>query len=105
MVEYKGNIKEDKICGRNLEKDLLKSIATTIEQPTINNASDSTQFIALVSMLDDYINGFDINSINTRKGANGITAEVLSKRLDIPIEMAKRTLKATPQLGIRTNDD
>ena len=105
MVEYKGNIKEDKICGRNLEKELLNSIATIIEQPTIYNASDSTQFIASVSMLDDYINGFDINSINTRKGANGITAEVLSKRLDIPIEMAKRTLKATPQLGIRTNDD
>ena len=87
---------EDKICGRNLEKELPNPITTIIEQPTIDNASDSTQFITSVAMLDDYINGFDINSINTRKGANRITAEVLSKRLNIPIEMAKRTLKDTP---------
>ena len=68
IVDYKGIIKKDKIYGRNLEKKLLNSIATIIEQPTIDNASDSTQFIVSVAMLDDYINGFDINSINTRKG-------------------------------------
>ena len=96
---------EDKICGKNLEKELLNPITTIIEQPTIDNASDSTQFITSVAMLDDYINGFDINSINTRKGSNIITAEVLSKRLNIPIEMAKRSLKDTPQLGIRTSDE
>ena len=95
MIDYKGNIKEDTIRGRNLEKELLNSIATIIEQPIIDNASDSTQCIASVSMLDDYINSFDINNINTRKGANIITAEVLSKRLNIPIEMVKRTLKDT----------
>ena len=105
IVDYKGIIKKDNIYGRNLEKKLLNSIATIIEQPTIDNASDSTQFIVSVAMLDDYINGFDINSINTRKGANRITTKVLSKRLNIPIEMAKRTLKATTQLCIRTSDE
>ena len=93
MIDYKGNIKEDTIRGRNLEKELLNSIATIIKQPTIYNASDSTQFIASVSMLDEYINSFDINNINTRKGDNIITAEVLSKRLNIPIKRANHTLK------------
>ena len=49
--------------------------------------------------------GIEICGINSRSGGRRIKPEQLAKRLNIPIEVAKKTLRATTQLATRTTDE
>lgn len=90
MLDYKGDLKDRK------EPTMLIDAVTTIDD-LADAACDQSHLIASICELE---NVSSVHSGNKR----GLSAEVLAKRLNIPLEIAKRTLKSTTQLGVRSVD-
>ena len=96
MTDYNGNIKPHRP-----DKSLVDSNVDDRSILAVETASDPRHFISAVNMLGSVcVSG--LKSIS-RKGK--VTAQDLVARLKIPIEMAKKTLRATTQLAVRTVDE
>ena len=80
MLNYKGELKERDVSERQL-------IATITNRSVGDVVHDPEYFVsALVSRIDD--GNFGISGINSGK-RTAITAKVLSKRLRVPLELAR----------------
>ena len=94
MTNYNGNIKQK--CPDTLPDD------TNVFDRRVACVGDNTHLsalIAAVKTLKDICIGGGVQSVH-RKGK--VMAADLVLRLKVPIEMAKKILKATTQLGVRT---
>ena len=105
MVDYNGYVKINQRPKNYLINSVLQLVTNNIERTSIDCTADSTQFINSVRMLDNVLTGFDINSVSSGHRKKKLTAKVLARRLNIPVEMAKRTLQATTQHATRVYDD
>ena len=105
MTDYNGNVREEKKKGNLMVHEIMELVAEIIERSSIDNIGDAAQFVRSVKLLEELTSGFTMMSMASEKRRKKITAEKLAKRLKIPIEMAKRTLRATTQLAVRTTDE
>ena len=88
MTDYNGHVKQP---SKRIKLDY--EVASTLT----TRHSDQNHFISSVQILDSVVSG--VHSVH-RKGR--VNAATLSKRLQIPLEMAKRTLQSTTQMAVRT---
>ena len=93
MTDYNGNVREEKRNGSERTRHIMSVVAEQIERSSIDDVSDSTQFIQSIDMLSKLTDGLMMVSVVSGKRRKQLTAEKLAKRLKIPIEMAKRTLE------------
>ena len=91
MLDYNGHVSDGK-----RRKQASISEVSMIQQNT-NPQSQQLQFISSVQFLGETVSA--VNSVH-RKGR--VDASKLSQRLNIPYEMAKKTIQATTQLAVRT---
>ena len=85
MVNCKGSIKSK---DRNMTK---WSICSVINRSSLDAGTDSDRFISSINVIDQ----ISIGGIHSEHIKGRINALELVERLNIPIEMAKRTLTAT----------
>ena len=104
MVDYNGFIKERK-SKTHLIESVLQLVASNIERSSVNKTTDSTQFVNAVELLDEVVSGINIDSVYSGTRKKRLNAKIIARRLNIPYEMAKRTLRSTTQLGVRVYDD
>ena len=104
MVDYNGYIK-NRPAKNHLIKEVLQLVANNVERSSMDPTMDSDQFINSIIMLDDLTGEIQISSVYSGQRKKRLTAKVVAKRLNIPIEMAKRTLKATTQEAVRAYED
>ena len=105
MVDYNGYLKSNKRQKNHLIDSVLQLVASNIERTSVDSTTDSVQFINSVQLMDNMLSGFEIDSTSSGNRKKKITAKLLARRLNIPIEMAKRTLLATTQNATRIYDD
>ena len=96
MTDYNGNVKRQR-PDKTVEDDNVydRSIYG------LETAADPRHFISTVRFLREVCIG-GLKSVH-RKGR--VTAQDLATRLKIPIEMAKKTIRATTQLAVRTVEE
>ena len=87
MLDYNGNVKTTKRMRPSHD------ISSVTQTPKWHRS----QFISSVQLLGETVSA--VNSVH-RKGR--VDAARLSQRLNIPYEMAKKTIQATTQLTVRT---
>ena len=97
MLDYNGNIKQGK--QESVDERSKQIMAVSIERSHDEQTYDITHFINKVSAMGDIVSA----TSTSRKGKT--TAEQLAKRLNIPYEMAKKTLKYTMQIATRSSDE
>ena len=105
MVDYNGYLKTNERPKNHLIDSVLQLVANNIERTSIDSTTDSVQFINSVRLLGSVTLGVEIDYISSGNRKKKITAKQLAKRLNIPIELAKRTLQATRQHATRIYDD
>ena len=119
MVDYNGNIKNNMENNKFVER----SIFSTRNEETINEIifdsredpiACSHHLVSSVSKMDydqtmregDSVSGeFMIDSIKSDRRRSKLTPTILANRLNIPIEMARRTLSTTTQNALRSTDN
>ena len=87
MTDYNGNVKS-KLIRPNLENILIS--AGDSHSTFNNNLISSVRILGAIS------------SVKTGHRKGRVTAEQLAQRLQIPLEMAKKTIQATTQLAVRS---
>ena len=105
MVDYNGYLKTNERPRNHLIDSVLQLVANNIERTSVDSTTDSVQFINSVMLLDSVTSGFEIDYVSSGDRKKKVTAKLLARRLNIPIEMAKRTLQATKQHATRIYDD
>ena len=90
MLDYNGHVRDSK-RAKTSTREIL-----TIHHGPIEHM-DQQQLVASVKFLGETVSA--VNSVH-RKGR--VDASKLSQRLNIPYEMAKKTIQATTQLAVRT---
>ena len=103
MVDYNGNIKESKLKRADMATRLIMS--SMIERNSIDMSCDPGYFIHTITTLGTTTEERNVDAFRVDKKAKRIDAETLSKRLNIPIEMAKKTLRATTQYATRSTNE
>ena len=96
MLDYNGNIKQGK---QESVDERIQIMEVSSERSHDELTYDITHFINKVSAICDIVSA----TSTARKGKT--TAEQLAKRLNIPYEMAKKTLKYTMQIATRSSDE
>ena len=92
MVDYKGRVRSK---DRTIED---RTICSVINRSLVDIGSDSDNLASSLNTIDD----LTIGSMHSDNRKGRVSAADLARRLNIPVEMAKRTLKATSQLAVRT---
>ena len=95
MTDYKGCIKT-----RNIKPE-DRTIAAVINRSTLDVASDTGDLVSCLEQKE----GLTVGTIRSDNRKGRVNAADLARRLNIPVEMARRTLKATTQLTVRTVDE
>jgi len=110
MVDYNGNIKSDKYnkSARVMNVQGLRS--SIINGCSYDLISCPECFISSVSSLtNDYgsssIGEHQMKGIISKGSQHSIDPRLLSQRWNIPLEMAKRTLRVTSQIAMRMTDN
>ena len=104
MMDYNGNVKPKRINTLNVESVMDMAIGE-IERSFVNESLSSTLFVKLIRMLNKVVKGMAIELVNSGRRKKKITAEEIAQKLNIPYEMAKRTLRATTQLEVRKTEE
>ena len=89
MTDYNGHVKPKPTKRRKLEHETIAGFTMRY--------SDPHHFILSVQIIDNVVSG--VHLVNQKGRTNAVT---LAKRLQIPLEMAKKTLQSTTQLAVRT---
>ena len=89
MLDYNGHVKDTK------RKTTSISDVSTLKQNT--NDERQHQFVSSVQFL-----GETVSVVKSAHRKGRVDATKLSRRLNIPYEMAKKTIQATTQLAVRT---
>lgn len=120
MMDYNGNVKSYNHRERYIDRKIFSTNNHVISQIIYDSREDPMScpyhLISSVSGLDynSTDNGkedsgehelLNVNGISSGNRRNKITPAILAERLNIPIEMAKRTLKTTTQYAIRSSDN
>ena len=104
MMDYNGNVKKRSKINSLVTKTSLNAAIGEIGRTDVDVSSNNF-FILSVNLLDKMEKGITIYSVNSGQRKKRITAEEIARKLNIPYEMAKRTLQATTQLGVRTTEE
>ena len=104
MIDYKGNFKEEMVRNKMINST-TNTIVTEIGRTKVDEASGLTEFLNFVKMLDSLTIRLQVSSVHIGKTGKFINAEIFSGCLIFLVEMAKKTFKATTDLGIRTNNE
>ena len=90
MLDYNGRVRESKRSRTSATE------ISTIYQDTTKHHKQ-TQFVSSVQFL-----GKTVSAVNSVYRKGRVDASKLSQQLNIPYEMAKKTIQATTQLAVRT---
>ena len=105
MMDYNGNVKKPMKINSIAVESALNTAIGEVERSDVDAASSTNLLVKSVSILNKIEKGMTIQSVNSGQRKKRITAEEIAKKLNIPYEMAKRTLQATTQLGVRTTEE
>ena len=89
MTDYNGHVKPRSNKRQKLEHETIAGLST--------RHSDQHHFISSLQILDSVMSS--VHLIHQKGRTNAAT---LAKRLQIPLEMAKKTLQSTTQMAVRT---
>ena len=103
MIDYKGHLKPGKDRNELFEGEICALVNNSVHE----TATDPHLFISAVQSLMTKQEGitYKVSGVNSSSRKGRVSPEELAKRLNIPLEMAKRTIRATTQLAVRTVDE
>ena len=113
MTDYNGNVKTYSDMNKYADRNIFSTKCESIRESIIDNREDPMScpfhLISSVSILGYSSSGEPLEFINSGIESSNrrskVTPTQLSERLNIPLEMAKRTLKTTTQLAMRSSDN
>lgn len=105
MTDYSGNLKQRgdgtglTICSVSHEASISDHItAQAVNYSSLDTISDPSLLIAAVASTA----GHCVSSVQSKQRKGQVKPHELAERLKIPIEMARKTIQSTTQLGTRT---
>ena len=114
-MDYKGNVKKHEGNWNPTKFNTIFSVKTinrSIPENSHDLISNPEYFISSICRLSDdteigeqSIGEKTVASVRSKGAQHAIDPKTLAKRMRIPLEMAKRTLRVTTQLAMRTSEN
>ena len=96
MTDYNGHLKQP--GKRNPDQQIICGV---VNESVGHKSTDPSNFISMVKTLQDAV----VSGVSSKHRKGRVKAQELAKRLNIPFDMAKKTIQATSQLAVRTVDE